>query len=31
MLCFFHDISYYNVPCKHFKPAFLYAAADLHF
>lgn len=31
MLCFFHDISYYNVPCKHFKPALLYVAADLHF
>lgn len=31
MLCFFHDISYYNVPCKYFKPALLYAAADLHF
>lgn len=27
----FHDISYSNVPCKQFKPALLYVAADLHF
>ena len=27
----FHDISYSNAPYKHFKPALLYVAADLHF
>ena len=27
----FHDISYSNVPCKHFKLALPYVAADLHF